>query len=62
MIGLGCGPFIIGLLSDFLAPTKGVESLRYALLYVIPIVQVWAVCHFYLAAKSLKADLAAAPD
>jgi len=36
LIGLGLGPFVIGLLSDLMAPSKGVESLRYAMLYVIP--------------------------
>jgi len=62
LIGLGAGPFIIGLLSDLLAPSKGVESLRYAMLYVIPAIQLWAVCHFYLATKTLEADTDAAPD
>jgi len=61
LIGLGAGPFIIGLLSDLLAPSKGIESLRYSMLYVIPFIQVWAVCHFYMAAKSIRADTDAAP-
>jgi len=61
LIGLGLGPFVIGLLSDLMEPTKGVESLRYAMLYVIPFVQLWAVCHFYWAAKSLRSDTDAAP-
>jgi len=62
MIGLGGGPFIIGFLSDRLAPTLGTESLRYAMLYVLPVVQFWCVCHFILAARTLREDLAAAPD
>jgi len=62
MIGLGCGPFFIGLLSDYLAQNHGTESLRYAMLYVLPLVQFWCVCHFFLAAKTLREDLAAAPD
>ncbi|MEM9177597.1 MAG: MFS transporter [Myxococcota bacterium] len=32
IIGLGLGPLIVGLLSDALAPTYGVDALRYALL------------------------------
>jgi len=39
MIGLGAGPFTIGLLSDLFEPTMGVESLRYAMLYTIPVIQ-----------------------
>ena len=30
IIGLGFGPLIVGLLSDYLEPTYGIESLRYA--------------------------------
>jgi len=62
IIGLGCGPFIIGVLSDYLAPKYGTESLRYAMLYVLPFVQFWCVCHFFLAARTLREDTAAAPD
>ncbi len=62
IIGLGLGPWMIGLLSDSLAPTQGVESLRYAMLYLLPPVMLWSACHFYLASKTLKADLAAAPN
>jgi predicted MFS family arabinose efflux permease len=61
IIGLGAGPWTIGMLSDFLAPTQGVESLRYAMLYVLPVISFWSVCHFYLASRTLREDLAAAP-
>ncbi|MCB1700334.1 MAG: MFS transporter [Pseudomonadales bacterium] len=61
-IGLGLGPWSIGLFSDYLEPTLGLESLRYAMLYVLPAVMCWSACHFYLAARTLRADLAAAPD
>jgi predicted MFS family arabinose efflux permease len=62
IIGLGLGPWTIGMLSDYLAPSLGVESLRYALLYVLPPVMFWSACHFYLAARTLREDLAAAPQ
>jgi len=62
IIGLGIGPLIIGALSDFLSPNFGTESLRYAMLLVIPIVQFWALSHFFLAARSLRQDMAAAPN
>jgi predicted MFS family arabinose efflux permease len=61
-IGLGLGPWITGLLSDYLRPTLGLESLRYAMLYVLPAIMFWSACHFLTAARTLRADLAAAPD
>jgi MFS family permease len=61
-IGLGLGPWSTGMLSDYLQPTLGVESLRYAMLYLLPPVMFWSACHFFLAARSLKEDLAAAPQ
>jgi hypothetical protein len=60
-IGLGLGPWTTGMLSDYLQPTLGPESLRYAMLYVLPAIMFWSACHFYLAARSLRDDLAAAP-
>ena len=62
IIGLGMGPWTIGLVSDALAPSLGNESLRHAMLYIIPVVSFWSVCHFYLASRTLREDLANAPD
>ena len=62
LIGLGLGPWAVGVLSDVLAPTLGQESLRYAMLYLLPIAMTWSVFHFYMASKTLKEDLAQAPD
>ena len=62
LIGLGLGPWAIGLLSDLLAPTLGQESLRHAMLYLLPAMMTWSVIHFYLASRTLKEDLANAPD
>jgi len=62
IIGLGGGPFIIGVLSDYLEPSLGNESLRYAMLYVIPVAQIWACSHFFLASKTLREDMDAAPE
>ncbi|MEC7969792.1 MAG: MFS transporter [Pseudomonadota bacterium] len=62
LIGLGLGPWVIGLLSDQLAPTLGQESLRHAMLYLLPAMMTWSVVHFYLASRTLKEDLANAPD
>jgi len=62
IIGLGLGPWSVGMLSDYLLPSLGAESLRYALLYIIPAVTFWSACHFYLAARTLRSDLDNAPS
>ena len=62
LIGLGGGPWAVGVLSDFLAPTLGDESLRHAMLYLLPIAMTWSVFHFYMASRSLKHDLDNAPE
>lgn len=36
IIGSGLGPFIVGVMSDILAPAYGVEGLRYAIGFMIP--------------------------
>jgi len=62
LIGLGLGPFSIGALSDYLQPVEGVQSLRLAMLYLVPIAVAWSAAHFVLASRTLREDLAAAPD
>ena len=62
LIGLGLGPLLVGLLSDYLQPVFGTHSLRQAMLYLLPAVMAWSACHFLLAARSLPEDLAGAPD
>jgi len=59
MIGLGLGPLFTGLLSDFLQPTFGDESLRYAMTITALMAGV-ALLMFYLAARQLPKDLAMA--
>ncbi|MEE4277591.1 MAG: MFS transporter [Halieaceae bacterium] len=61
IIGLGAGPWTVGVVSDLLAPTLGSESLRYAMLYVLPPVMAWSALHYWMAARSIRADIAAAP-
>jgi len=55
LLGQGGGPFAIGLLSDFLEPSLGIESLRWAMLASLSIF-VWAVVHFFLAARTMPED------
>ncbi|MEM9759669.1 MAG: MFS transporter [Pseudomonadota bacterium] len=61
IIGLGAGPWTVGYVSDLLAPSLGNESLRYAMLYVLPPVMAWSTLHYWLAARSIREDIAAAP-
>jgi len=62
IIGLGAGPSSVGLLSDLLNPAYGVESLRYALLILVPLALVWSGFHYVMAARYVREDLQAAPD
>lgn len=62
IIGLGLGPFAVGVLSDFLTPSMGVESLRYAMVILLPTVMVWSSIHFFLASRTLREDLKMAPE
>jgi predicted MFS family arabinose efflux permease len=61
IIGLGVGPWMVGILSDHLTISLGSEALRHAMLYLIPISLAWSSVHFYLAAPTLRKDLEAAP-
>ena len=59
LIGLGLGPQAVGILSDLLHGSFGVESLRYALLWVVVVFAAWSVVHYALAARSIRSDLEA---
>lgn len=59
LVGLGLGPVAIGVISDYLAPTHGVDSLRIAL-WLAPIAAIWACVHYALAARTLLNDIARA--
>lgn len=60
-IGLGFGPMVIGFVSDMINPTYGLESIRYALLIVIPISTIWSATHYFIAARHIRSDLELAP-
>lgn len=59
VLGFGLGPLCVGLLSDLLMPSLGVQSLRYALLLPICLLPVMALV-FYASAQALPKDLKAA--
>lgn len=61
LIGLGIGPWATGLVSDLLKPEFGQESIRYAMSLMV-FVNLWCAYHYFIAIKTLKEDLAAAPN
>ena len=62
VIGLAFGPLLTGMLSDFLEPQYGEESMRYSLLVVTCVILPLAVWHYYRAGKWIDADLARASE
>ena len=57
LIGLGLGPQMIGVASDLLAPQLAQESLRGALVLTV-MFNLWSGLHYFLGARTLRADLA----
>lgn len=57
IIGLGLGPQFVGILSDLLHDSLGVESLRMALVIVL-VFNVLSTVFYIMAGRTLKADLA----
>jgi len=56
IIGMGLGPFLVGVFSDMLNPTLGIDSLRYAMCIAV-LVNLWAAIHYFVGARSLRGDL-----
>lgn len=52
LIGLGMGPLLVGVLSDFLSPRYGEEALSVALAY-FTLVGLWGSLHFWLCGRAL---------
>ena len=57
LIGLGIGPWFVGFASDALAPRFGDESLRWALVSIVSVGNLWAAIHYFFAARTLRGDL-----
>jgi MFS family permease len=55
MLGNALGPQVVGLLSDWIEPSVGRLSLRYAMLSIL-ILNIWAAVHFFLAGRTIAAD------
>jgi MFS family permease len=56
LIGLGFGPLVVGLISDFLQPSLGVESLRWAMSIVL-VISMASAALFFATAKKMVVDL-----
>jgi hypothetical protein len=62
IIGLGLGPWSVGILSDALTPTLGASALGMALFYIVPPIMVLSALCFYGASHKLQKDLSLVPD
>ena len=60
LIALGLGPLIVGMASDYFNARFGANALRYSILAVVLVAYNWAAVHFFLAARTLRQDLATA--
>jgi predicted MFS family arabinose efflux permease len=58
VLGLGFGPLVAGVLSDYLALEFGNESMRYSLLAIAAITGPWTAWHFLAASRHIEKDLA----
>jgi MFS family permease len=57
LFGLGFGPLVVGIISDLLAPSLGIESLRWAL-SIILLVNVVSAAMFFAASKKIGINTA----
>lgn len=60
LIGAGLGPQVVGIISDYLEPQYGQESLRYAL-FSVSFIALWIAFHYVRGAKYLREDLRSVP-
>lgn len=58
LIGMGVGPQTVGILSDFLHPVVGADSLRYAIL-IVSSTALWGAFHFWRVGSFVRENLAA---
>jgi len=56
IIGMGLGPYFVGIISDLFAPQFAIDSLRYALCIAV-LANLWAAAHYFRGAASLRSDL-----
>ena len=56
IIGLSIGPFLVGVISDLLAESKGVHSLRWGLV-IVGLGNILAALLYYLGSRDYRSDL-----
>jgi predicted MFS family arabinose efflux permease len=56
LIGMGLGPLVVGVLSDVMEPVYGVDSLRYALLFLAPVMFAWGAVHFFWGSSYIREE------
>jgi hypothetical protein len=56
IVGLGFGPQLVGILSDYFSADYGVDGLRYALIVVVSM-NLWGCFHYFWAGRNLREDL-----
>lgn len=56
LIGMGLGPLFIGVMSDYLTPIYGVESLRYSL-FIVSNVYLLCIYFYWKAGQHIAADM-----
>lgn len=57
LLALGCGPLLVGAMSDFFNARFGENAIRYAILSLVAVTYSWAAIHFLLASRTLREDL-----
>lgn len=60
LLGIGLGPLLVGVVSDWLQPTMGDDSLRYAIFFSLIPMMLLCVATFYMAGRHLTVDQASA--
>jgi MFS family permease len=57
LVGLGLGPWIVGMISDHFKPTIGdARGLQYGLV-IVGVVNIWAAVHYFFAARTVRNNL-----
>ena len=59
LVGMGLGPWALGVTSDLLTPTYGQDALRYALVLFCPGV-LWVAFHYWKAGNTIEDDISGA--
>ena len=57
IVGLGAGPLVVGMISDYMQPSVGVDSIRYGLTFTV-IIMVWGAVHFFRVGQLLDRSMA----